>query len=79
MAAIIMIAEVGDNTVVSGMSIAMAEDGPMPGKTPTRVPIRQPTNAQNKFIGASADPNPWIRKSQENNMQPPPKRGVPKL
>lgn len=67
-----MIAEVGDSIVVSGMSMAIADDGPMPGKTPTKVPIRHPKKAQNKLVGPKADEKPWIRKSQENNMRPPP-------
>jgi len=70
-----MIAEVGDNMVVSGISIAIAEDGPIPGKTPTKVPTMQPTSAQNKLPGARAAQNPWIRRSKENDMPPPPGPG----
>ena len=63
-----MMAGVGDKNVVSGIKIAMADEGPIPGRTPTRVPIKHPTSAQNRLTGASADPNPWIKRSQEKYM-----------
>ena len=65
MAAIMMIAEVGGSTVVMGSRIAIPEAGPMPGSTPTRVPMKQPTSAQKRFCKEKAVANPWKRKSQE--------------
>jgi hypothetical protein len=49
MAAIMMMADVGGRTVVRGSRIAMPETGPMPGSTPTKVPMKQPTSAQKRF------------------------------
>jgi hypothetical protein len=68
MAAIMIIAGVGDKKVVNGIRMAIADEGPIPGSTPTSVPIKHPTSAQNRLTGASADPNPWIKKSQENSI-----------
>jgi hypothetical protein len=67
-----MIAEVGDIIVVKGMSMAIAEDGPMPGRTPTRVPIIHPTKAQNKLVAPKAELKPWSKRSKENDMPQPP-------
>ena len=44
-----MMAEVGGRTVVSGSRIAMPEAGPIPGSTPTRVPMSEPTSAHIRF------------------------------
>jgi hypothetical protein len=42
-----IMAGMGGRTVVRGKRIAIPEVGPMPGSTPTRVPIMQPTKAKN--------------------------------
>jgi len=60
---------VGGKKVVSGMRMAMAEEGPMPGRTPTRVPMRQPISAQKRLRGPNAAPKPWIKRSQEKFMK----------
>ena len=56
-----MIAEVGGSTVVRGSRIAIPETGPMPGSTPTSVPMKQPTKAQKRFCQDKAVTNPWMR------------------
>ena len=56
-----MIADVGGSTVVRGSRIAIPETGPMPGSTPTSVPMKQPTNAQKRFWNVRAVANPWRR------------------
>jgi len=42
-----------------GIKIAVAAEGPMPGRTPTSVPSRQPIKAKRTFIGWSAMANPF--------------------
>ena len=61
MAAIMMIADVGGSTVVRGSRIAIPETGPMPGSTPTSVPMKQPTSAQKRFCTERAVAKPWMR------------------
>ena len=56
-----MIAEVAGSTVVSGSKMAIPETGPMPGSTPTSVPMKQPTKAQKRFCHVKAIANPWKR------------------
>jgi hypothetical protein len=56
-----MIAEVGGRMVVRGRRIAMPEEGPIPGNTPIKVPIRQPMVAHRRFVGVRADMKPWSR------------------
>src|SRR4030042_1100368 len=46
---------------VSGSSIAMVASGPMPGKTPIRVPRKQPMKQYRRFCRENATPNPKIR------------------
>src|SRR5712691_6494706 len=53
--------DVGSRWKVSGNSIAMVAIGPMPGRTPIRVPISAPASAKNRFAGVSATPNPTTR------------------
>ena len=43
---------------VTGNSSAMADTGPIPGNTPTRVPISTPRKQYSKLIGSSATPKP---------------------
>jgi hypothetical protein len=44
----------GDDLKVTGNNNDMAPTGPMPGKTPMRVPINTPIKQYNKFKGCSA-------------------------
>src|SRR5262245_34992761 len=53
--------EVGSRWKVSGNSMAMVAIGPMPGRTPIKVPISAPASAKNRFAGVSATPNPTAR------------------
>src|SRR5262245_20390963 len=61
MPASMMMPEVGSRWKVSGSSMAMVAMGPMPGRTPTSVPISAPTKAKSKFIGVMATPKPMAR------------------
>src|SRR3989338_5315212 len=45
------------------MRSATAATGPIPGRTPTSVPARQPTNARRRCSGRSATEKPYIRRS----------------
>jgi hypothetical protein len=56
-----IIAEVGGRIVVRGSRIAMPEEGPMPGSTPIRVPMKHPMVAHMRFVGVRADMKPWSR------------------
>jgi hypothetical protein len=56
-----MIAGVGGSTVVRGRRMAIPEAGPMPGSTPTSVPMKHPTNAQKRFCKERAVTKPWNR------------------
>ncbi len=56
-----MIADVGGSTVVRGRRIAIPEAGPMPGSTPTSVPMKQPIRAHMRFCRERAVMNPWNR------------------
>ena len=48
---------------VAGKRMLMPESGPMPGNTPTMVPIRQPRKAYNSTSGWSATEKPSSRLS----------------
>ena len=54
-----MMAGVGSSTNVTGIKMAVPAEGPMPGRTPIKVPRRQPTSAKRRFIGWSAVANPF--------------------
>lgn len=56
-----MMADVGGRIVVRGSRMAMPDEGPIPGSTPMRVPIRQPTVAQSRFCQVQAVMNPCSR------------------
>ena len=53
---------VASTLTVMGSSMATATAGPMPGNTPTAVPMMQPTKAHIKLIGVAAVMNPCIRR-----------------
>src|SRR5437868_1414823 len=46
---------------VTGNRIEMPDSGPMPGRTPTSVPTRQPMNAYQRLSGAKATEKPCSR------------------
>src|SRR4029453_14961641 len=72
---------VGSTLAVIGSSIATAVAGPIPGSTPTAVPIVQPSNAQSRLTGVPAVRNPWRSWFQRSIMalarSQPPARGQP--
>jgi hypothetical protein len=57
-----MMAGIGGRRVVRGRSMAIPAVGPMPGRTPTKVPRMEPTRAKNKFSKERALENPWSSK-----------------
>jgi hypothetical protein len=58
MAASIIMAGVGGKKEVSGNKMAIPEVGPIPGRTPTRVPRIEPMSANRRFVGVRAWINP---------------------
>src|SRR5690242_15174495 len=46
---------------VTGNNMEMPANGPMPGRTPTSVPTRQPRNAYHKLAGARATEKPCAK------------------
>src|SRR5262245_37355228 len=63
MPAIMMMPEAGVPASVTGSSSDMAEIGPMPGSTPTSVPMNTPMKQYSRLIGCSATPKPspiWL-------------------
>jgi hypothetical protein len=56
-----MIAEVGSIAKVTGMRIAIVATGPMPGRTPIRVPIDTPMKQARRLVDVKAVPNPKMR------------------
>src|SRR5574338_949802 len=61
MPASMMMACVALRPNVTGSRIEMPASGPMPGKTPTNVPTRQPRNAYHRLVGSKATENPCAR------------------
>jgi hypothetical protein len=53
-----IIPETGGILKVVGNRIAMAPVGPIPGKTPIRVPIKTPMKQYKMFAGMRATENP---------------------
>ena len=53
-----IIEAVASTLAVIGSSIATAVAGPMPGSTPTAVPMVQPSSAQSRLIGVPAVAKP---------------------
>src|ERR671919_486035 len=56
---------------VIGSNMATATAGPMPGSTPTAVPITQPMKAHMRLIGVAAVANParsWLRMSMVSGV-----------
>src|SRR3954469_20612944 len=56
-----MIAPVGSSLKVSGIRIAIPAMGPIPGSTPTAVPMREPSSAKIRFPGRRTRLNPCSR------------------
>src|SRR4249919_687882 len=46
---------------VTGNRMEMPASGPMPGKTPTSVPTKQPRNAYHRLVGSKATEKPCAR------------------
>src|SRR5215831_14794793 len=64
-------AAVGGRWKVMGSSMAMVATGPMPGRTPIRVPTMQPTKAYSRFWSESATFIPRTR-LPSRSMSPDP-------
>src|SRR5438270_10657828 len=60
MPAIMMMPDSGEPDSVTGSSSDIAEIGPMPGSTPTSVPINTPMKQYSRLTGSSAMPNPCM-------------------
>src|SRR5512143_189095 len=61
MPASMMMACVALSPNVTGNRMEMPASGPMPGKTPTNVPTRQPMNAYHALAGSRATEKPCAR------------------
>ncbi len=53
------------------MSSAMAVTGPMPGSTPTSVPIRTPEKAKMRFATVNACPKPSASRESTSAIPTP--------
>jgi hypothetical protein len=53
-----MMAETGGRVKVKGRRGATLSAGPIPGRTPMRVPIKTPAKQRMRFIGAKTTENP---------------------
>src|SRR5574340_67428 len=62
-------ADTGGRTYVTGSSMAIVAIGPMPGRTPMSVPMKQPINAYIRLTGVRATPKP--RERFANRSIPP--------
>src|SRR5687768_12844552 len=60
MPAIMMMPASGVPDRVTGSSSARAEVGPMPGSTPTRVPMKTPLKQKSRLTGCSTTAKPWL-------------------
>ncbi len=68
-----IIAVTGGRPKVTGSNIAIAPGGPIPGSTPTRVPMKTPPKQQSRFKGSRAIRNPYSRlvnKAGDHSFQP---------
>src|SRR3712207_1781578 len=61
----------GSSRKVIGSSIATVSAGPMPGSTPTAVPMVTPTSAHSRFPGVSAAANPSSSEPIWSISEPP--------
>src|SRR3954452_2439562 len=61
----------GSSRNVMGSSNATVSAGPMPGSTPTAVPIVTPINAHIRFAGVSAPAKPSRRSPSWSTSEPP--------
>ena len=61
---------VGSTFSVIGSSIATAVAGPMPGSTPTAVPMVQPSRHHSRLIGVPAVMKPCISWFQDVHHEP---------
>jgi hypothetical protein len=51
--------------------MAIAEVGPSPGNTPTKVPSKEPTTMMNKLKGVNTAPNPLSKYMIESKYEIP--------
>src|SRR6185295_6592893 len=61
MPASMMMACVALRPKVTGSRMEMPASGPMPGKTPTSVPTKQPRNAYHRLVGSKATEKPCAK------------------
>jgi hypothetical protein len=61
-----IMAGVGGRKEVRGRRMAIPEVGPMPGRTPTRVPRIDPIRAKRRLVGVRAWTNPFMSWSKLN-------------
>src|SRR6218665_165449 len=66
-----IIEAVASTLTVIGSSMATATAGPMPGSTPTAVPIMQPTKAHSRLTGVAAGGKPCISRSRVSAARRP--------
>jgi len=67
MPASMIIAEMGDILKVAGKRMDMAPTGPIPGSTPTSVPINTPRKQKKILAGCSPTEKPYMRLSSISN------------
>jgi len=63
-----IIAEMGDILNVAGKRMDIAPTGPIPGSTPTSVPIKTPMKQKKILLGSSPIEKPYMRLSRISNM-----------
>jgi hypothetical protein len=63
-------AEDGLNTAVSGISMAIVEVGPRPGRTPTKVPSKTPTNTMKRLVMLRAEVSPMTKLPKASKIFP---------
>src|SRR3712207_1623783 len=61
----------GSSLKVTGSSSATVSAGPMPGSTPTAVPMVTPTKAHSRLAGVSASPKPCSSEPSWSTSEPP--------
>jgi hypothetical protein len=56
-----MMAGIGDIRNVAGKRMEIAPMGPIPGSTPTSVPIKTPRKQKKIFVGSNPTEKPYMR------------------
>ena len=70
MPANMIMAETGDILKVAGKRIAIVPGAPIPGSTPTKVPIRTPRKQNRRLEGSSPTEKPYKRLWTVSNSYP---------